>query len=126
MNHIEVRSMKTCYNYFEYYWIIDGIPITKYLENYKPSNFSTFGSFLGLLPAWSGDLIWQWENDFIWEMVTNQEELNVPILVCEDDCDLSCIVIVVHIRKEETIVYWDRIGLLNHSNTGNLKKKIIK
>lgn len=61
-------------------------------------------------------MIWQWENDFVWEMVDSQEALNVPILVCEDDQDLSCIVIVAHIRKEKAAVYWDKIGVLNHSN----------
>ena len=49
-------------------------------------------------------------------MVLSEEELNVPILVCEDDCDLSCIVITAHIRKTETMVYWDRIGRLDHSH----------
>lgn len=48
--------------------------------------------------------------------MNSKEELNVSILVCEDDCDLSCIVIVVHIRKVENTIYWDRIGVLKHSN----------
>lgn len=74
------------------------------------------GSMLGLLPAWSGELEWQWENDFIWEMVDSSEELNVPILVCEDDRDLSCTVIVAHIRKDNDKVFWERIGQLKYSN----------
>ena len=49
-------------------------------------------------------------------MADSREELNVPVLVCEDDCDLSCIVIVAHIRKEKNAVYWDRIGVLDKSN----------
>ena len=116
MNHINVKPVKTRYDYFEDYLIIDGIPIVSYLEQHKPVSLSMFHSLLGLLPAWSGKLIWQWENDFIWEMVNSLEELNVPILVCEDDCDLSCIVIVAHIHKDKNTVYWDKIGLLNHSN----------
>lgn len=116
MNYIEVKRVKTCYDYSEYYWIIDDKPITSYLEHNKTSSLSDFGSLLGLLPAWSGKLICQWENDFIWEMVNSQEELNVPILVCEDDCDLSCIVIVAHIRKAGNSVYWDKIGILDKSD----------
>lgn len=116
MNHIDVRRMKTQYDYHEDYWVIDGVPVVSYLEQHKTPAPSAFGSMLGLLPAWSGKLIWQWENDFVWEMVNSQEELNVPILVCEDDCDLSCIVIVAHIRKAENIVCWDRVGVLDHSN----------
>lgn len=120
MNHIEVQHMKTCYDYCEYYWVVDGEPITVYLDKNlnenKQNTLSAFGSLLGLLPAWSGKLIWQWENDFVWEMVDSKEELNVPILVCEDDCDLSCIVIIAHIRKEKNTVCWDRIGVLDNSN----------
>lgn len=117
MNRIEVKSIKTPYGYDEDYWVIDGIPITTYLDQQKPNSLSIlFGSLLGLLPAWSGKLVWPWENDFVWELAKGQEELNVPILVCEDDCDLSCIVIMAHIRKEGDAVYWDRIGSLDHSN----------
>lgn len=116
MNRIEVKSIKTCYDYYEDYWIIDGIPITTYLDQHKSDSLSVFNSLLGLLPAWSGKLIWQWENDFIWEIANCHENLNVPILVCEDDCDLSCIVIVTNIYKTNDAVYWNKIGVLNHSN----------
>lgn len=116
MNCMEVKSIKTCYDYSEYYWVIDGKPITTYLEHHRIKSLSVFGSLLGLLPAWGGELIFEWENDFIWELIDSQEEMNVPILVCEDDCDLSCIVILAHIRKEKNTVFWDRIGVLHHSN----------
>lgn len=106
MNTLEAKLVKTCYAYDEFYWVVDGQPITTYLEQHRPESLSAFGSLSGLLPAWSGKLIWQWENDLVWEMVSSEEELNVPILVCEDDCDLSCIVITAHIRKTETFVYW--------------------
>lgn len=116
MNDIQVKRIKTCYGYYENYWMIDGRPVTEYLEQTKTGSICVFGSLLGLLPAWSGELIWQWENDFIWEMIDSPEELNVPILVCEDDCDLSCIVITAHIRKTEYTVCWDRIGVLDRSH----------
>lgn len=120
MNHIEVKQVMNCYNYPEPYWIIDGKPITVYLEEFvqtgQMSDLKRFGTMLGLLPAWSGELEWQWESDFIWELVDSTEELNVPILVCEDDCDLSCVVIVAHIRKEGDKVYWDKLGCWNKKN----------
>lgn len=116
MNYITVKDIQTQYHYYESYWIIDGIPIVNYLEQYKTDSLNWFGSLLELLPTWSGKLIWQWENDFVWEMIDNEEECNIPILVCEEDCDFSCIVIIAHIRKTENIVYWDKIGLLDKSN----------
>lgn len=116
MNRIDVRRIKTGYGYDEYYWVIDDVPVTTYLEDCKSKTLAVFGSLLGLLPAWSGRLVGPGENELVWEMVDSREELNVPILVCEDDCDLSCLVIVAHIRKTEETVCWDKIGRLDHAN----------
>ncbi len=120
LHTIEVQSVKTRYDYPEDYWIIDGVPVVEYLDDFvkegRCPGLAVFGSMLGLMPAWNGELLQKWENDFIWELVDSPEELNIPILVCEDDCDLSCIVIVVKIRKAEDRVYWDRLGLLERSN----------
>ena len=83
-----------------------------------------FGSLTGLLPAWTGELIWKADNRFIWEMIDSPETLNVPILVCEDDCDLSCIVIMARIRKTENLVFWEKLGRLTHENEDfNLEKR---
>lgn len=119
-NRIKVENIKTCYHYAEHYWVIDGKPIVEYLDNYIKAGFcpalSRFGSMLGLLPAWTGRLICEWENDFVWELIDSPHDINLPILVCEDDCDLSCIIILVKIRKSENCMYWDRIGYLNRKN----------
>ncbi len=57
MNQIDVKCIKTRYDYFEDYWMIDGVPIVAYLDQHKSASLSVFGSSLGLLPAWSGKLI---------------------------------------------------------------------
>ena len=120
MNTIDVQPVTTLYGYSESYWLIDGKPIVRYLDEYvrdgKCPALERFGSLLGLLPAWSGELEWAAENRFIWEMIDSPGTLNVPILVCEDDCDLSCIVILARIRKTEDFIFWDKIGLLLHEN----------
>lgn len=120
MNKISAASIKTLYDYKETYWMIDDKAIVEYIDEYreqgKCEQLNKFGSMLGLLPAWTGMLMWKADNSFIWEMVCSKETLNVPILVCEDDCDLSCIVIIAKIRKTNDRVYWDKIGLLNHEN----------
>ncbi len=119
-NRIKVENIKTCYHYAEHYWVIDGKPIVEYLDNYIKAGFcpalSRFGSMLGLLPAWTGRLICEWENDFVWELIDSPHDINLPILVCEDDCDLSYIIILVKIRKSENCMYWDKIGYLNRKN----------
>lgn len=120
MNTIDVQPVTTLYGYSESYWLIDGKPIVRYLDEYvrdgKCPALERFGSLLGLLPAWSGELEWAAENRFIWEMIDSPGTQNVPILVCEDDCDLSCIVILARIRKTEDFIFWDKIGLLLHEN----------
>lgn len=127
MNKLDVQYIKTCHEYSEYYWMIDNKPIVEYLDEYVKEGLcpelEKFGTMLGLLPAWTGELEWKSDNDFIWELVDNKQDLNIPILVCEDDCDLNCIVIMVHARFTEAYVYWDRIGLLNHENEDFEKEK---
>ena len=114
MNRIHMELVQTIYDYGEYYWMIDGRPIVRYLNEAVSAGacprLEVFGSLEGLLPAWTGELVWKAENRFIWEMVDSAEDLNVPVLVCEDDCDLSCIVIMAKIRKEPGTVYWDSLG----------------
>lgn len=34
LHTIEVQSRKTCYEYAEDYWIIDGIPVVEYLDDF--------------------------------------------------------------------------------------------
>lgn len=128
LNTIRMDLIRTAYDYKEYYWIIDGKAIVTYLDEWVHAggcpDLEPFGSLTGLLPAWTGELIWKADNRFIWEMIDSPETLNVPILVCEDDCDLSCIVIMARIRKTENLVFWEKLGRLTHENEDfNLEKR---
>lgn len=120
VHSIHMAAVRTIYPYEEFYWIIDGKPIVSCLEHWvrsgKCPDLEVFGSLMGLLPAWSGQLLWAAENRFVWEMVDSPATQNVPLLVCEDDCDFSCIVILVRIRKTADFVYWEKLGLLNHDH----------
>lgn len=128
LHTIRMDLIRTAYDYKEYYWIIDGKAIVTYLDEWVRAggcpDLEPFGSLTGLLPAWTGELVWKADNRFIWEMIDSPETLNVPILVCEDDCDLSCIVILVRIRKTENLVIWEKLGRLTHENEDfNLEKR---
>ena len=59
------------------------------------------------------ELLHRGEIRFIWNLINRGDPVVLPILVCEDDLDLSCIVIVVFVRKEADVVYWDRIGFIS-------------
>ncbi len=128
LNILSVKLIQTRYHYKEWYWIIDGIPVVNYLEEHVMQEIKEKvefrGSFLGLMNAWTGKLIDKVENIFVWKLVESMEEINVPILVCEDDCDLSCIVIVAHIRKSETYIYWNKIGIIDWRNYSFKKEKM--
>ena len=127
MNKIKISYVKTIYNYLEYCWTIDDKLIVEYLDFYTKKGLcpklKSMGTMMGLMNAWTGQLLWKPDNDFIWELIDCKQDINLPILVCEDDCDLNCIVIMVSIRKTDKFVYWDKIGLLNHENEDFDKKK---
>lgn len=120
-NNITVKPFRTPYGHNEYHLTIDNNPIVEYLEEYISlglcNELKESGSMLGLYPAWGNDFgEWSGDRKFLWELIVMEESVNLPILVCDDDCDLSCIVIVVAVRKEGKHVFWDRIGLLDHSH----------
>ena len=78
MNRIHMELVQTIYDYGEYYWMIDGRPIVRYLNEAVSAGacprLEVFGSLEGLLPAWTGELVWKAENRFIWEMVDSVED----------------------------------------------------
>ena len=67
---------------------------------------------LGLVPA-QGWLINDDEFQWAWERISSidpETSTIVPVLVCGDDVDLSCTVIVVEQESTERSVIWRRIG----------------
>ena len=60
MNRIHMELVQTIYDYGEYYWMIDGRPIVRYLNEAVSAGacprLEVFGSLEGLLPAWTGEL----------------------------------------------------------------------
>lgn len=120
MNSIQVQSMQTPYGYEEQHLMIDGVFLPYYVDAYakasKEGYFRDSTSLLGLYPAWGKDLLHTGEIRFIWKLIGMEEPVVLPVLVCEDDLDLSCLVIVVSVRKDELCVYWDKIGFVSHED----------
>ena len=68
--------------------------------------------FLGLVPA-QGWLIDDEEFGWAWQSISSVEpgtSTIVPVLVCGDDVDLSCSVVVVEQEIEAETVTWRRFG----------------
>ena len=40
----------------------------------------------------------------------------LPIYMCPDDLDFSCIVLVVEVEKTKDYVYWNRVGYVNQKD----------
>ena len=127
MNHIMVKRIRTVYQYEEEYIHIDGISLPAYAEKFVKEAgdqaMERFGSLMGLCPAQSKDLLWEGERRFIRVLLARMEPTVVPILVCEEDLDLSCIVFVVSVRKEGAFVYWDKLGYVSHEKE-DLQKEL--
>lgn len=107
-NKIEVNCMKSEYCAEEHLTIVvDDIPLDKLLHSLYPSR-----NFLGLVPTivdWLDD---EQERVFVKRRFTsaNQEEI-LPILMCPDDCDLWCTVIVANVVKADGQITWKKIGV---------------
>lgn len=119
MNHIEVKKIPTQYGYEERYWVIDGKSLPEYLDMWADESEDSFlksiQPFLGLYPAWGRQLNWEGDIRFVWKMI-DMDSVILPLLVCEDDLDFDCIVIVADVEKTKDCVYWKRIGYVLHDN----------
>lgn len=119
MNHIEVKDIVIPYGYKENYWFIDGISLPEYLtlwaNDSDDNDFQSIRPFLGLCPAWSKRLEWKGDIRFVWKLI-EMDSVVLPLLLCPDDLDFSCIVIAAEVEKTKDYVYWHRIGYVSHAN----------
>lgn len=127
MNHIKIQRVMTPYEYEEDYWYIDGKILTDYLDeciNESADEYlKNLGSFMGLCPAWSKELNHKGDVRFVWELIRRENTTIIPLLLCPDDLDFSCIVIVIEVDKTKDFVYWGRVGYVTHKNANFEEEK---
>ncbi len=127
MNKITVKAMQTPYNYEEDYIVVDDVSLPEYFEKCAKEagdmTIGSFGSLQGLYPAWGNELLHKGEKRFIWKLIEQDEPAILPVLICEDDLDLSCLVLVASVRKDSQVVYWDKLGYVSHANE-NLQEEL--
>jgi hypothetical protein len=114
VNKIEVKPIKSKYIDVEHPTIIiDGVPLDLILHKHYPSK-----NFLGLVPTlinWIDD---QKEKKLVQDRYKSKEkEVSLPVLMCPDDCDLWCTVIIAKVINLNGNVIWDKIGI--DRSTGN-------
>ena len=85
---------------------IDDCPLGEYLSRKTGEPF-----YKDLWSAWL--LNDRANNDqYIWTLINEKMPCNLPILLCPDDMDFWCTVIVAKIKFENNTVIWGKIGVL--------------
>lgn len=93
---------------------IDGVPLDEVLNRLAPDRID-----VGLLPTLLDAMYNQVERSIVWSRIlpSNGKSLNAPILMCPDDCDLWCTVVIAEVKTENSEVWWKRIGIDSSSPT---------
>jgi len=55
---------------------------------------------------------WEQEGNYIWTLIENKRNCNLPILLCADDMDFWCTVVVAQVRFYNNVVVWEKVGLV--------------
>ncbi|MNE71150.1 hypothetical protein D3C80_1669990 [compost metagenome] len=112
INLLSIASHKSKYSSGFYpTFAIDGVPLEVWLPRQNPAaEFDLVAAHSGLYSDEDNLLIW----DRIYSTAPGWKTL-VPLLVCSDDLDLTCTVIVAEQCAHEHQVQWGRFGLLKDS-----------
>lgn len=118
MNHIKIETMHTTYGQKYFLQSIDGKTLPEYLQSWAdafPDDKRVRGlaPFSDLWPAWSKSLEWEGDVRFVWKAIELDKAV-LPLLLCPDDVDFTCIVVVAEVEKTEDFVYWNRVGFVLH------------
>lgn len=87
---------------------VDDVPLNVTLDMALPSR-----QLVGLVPAlldWLSDPI---ERAVVWDRIlpNHGNSAHAPILMCPDDCDLWCSVVIADVFHENQSVWWRRLGV---------------
>lgn len=119
MNTLEIMSLPTSDGFENECFVIDGIPLHEYIKKwYLENGWGEIPQPLApvddLALAWNTEYNYNGDARFM-EYLLKQDKVNLPLLLCPDDCDFSCVVIVAEVEKTDSHIYWKRIGKVNHS-----------
>ncbi|WP_019639177.1 hypothetical protein [Paenibacillus fonticola] len=108
MNELSVEMQRSKYVDLEHPVIlIDGTPLDLYLNNLYPDNL-----YLGLIPTITDWIGLKEETELVLDrFYSDHEKVILPILMCPDDCDLICTIVVAEVIKKDNQVLWNRLGV---------------
>jgi hypothetical protein len=88
--------------------VLDDVPLDVLVDSVRPEL-----TLLGLVPALLDWLNNPKERVLIWQRIlppTDRVTIS-PVLICPDDLDLWCTVVVAEVNPVGTLVWWRRLGL---------------
>jgi len=98
--------------------LIDGLALDCFLNNFYPGDY-----ILGLIPTIVDWISLDEESKLVEQIFDRTDTKKIlPILMCPDDCDLSCTVIVAEVETTSDYVIWNRIGV-DKNNPKDLLEK---
>lgn len=108
-HHLSITQNKSKYSAGFYpTFAIDGLALERWLPAQNPAaEYHLVSAHSGLYSDHETELIW----DRIYSTAPGWQTL-IPMLVCSDDLDLSCTVIVVEQHAQTEQIVWQRFGLL--------------
>ncbi len=109
MNKIQTAFIES-YNQRILSLLIDGVPLDQYI-----ADIAGDPSYRNLWSAWL-PLNDMQEEKYIKTLLQKQMDCNIPVLLCPDDMDLSCTIIVAKICHQQNTVRWDAPGLVRSDN----------
>jgi len=109
MNRIKAEIDKSEYGYADFLnYRIDEYWLDEKLEELYPNNW-----YGGTIPTLSFGMEIEQEEKIVWDRILpNENEItNCPILMCPDDNDFSCTIIIAEIKNKGETIEWNRLGI---------------
>lgn len=116
-NKIEIRDCMIPSGYKNEIFFIDGRPLYEYINEWlkdKDELTKSVSPTDALAISWTNEYDFEGDAQFM-RFVLDQDRAVTPILICPEDMDFSCIVIVADVVKKDDKVIWKRIGKVDHS-----------
>jgi hypothetical protein len=89
--------------------VVDGVP----LDVLVASAFSPEQNIEGLVPTLLDWLDNSNERAIVWKRAipTSGTRAYFPVLMCPDDCDFSCTIVIAEVETLDSQVHWHRLGI---------------
>ncbi len=93
---------------------VDGKWLDEIVDELYPNQF--YGGLVPTLLNWLED---EKERLIVWSRIFPKkgDSLKCPILMCPDDCDFSCTLLIAEIENKGNSILWNRVGVDNTAET---------